>query len=53
MYLKVTIDTFSKLATLQLRTFTLQTLQLENQRFGSKTVCCFSIILTLKGILTF
>ena len=28
-------------------------LQLKNQRFGSKSVCDFSIILILKGIMTF
>ena len=28
-------------------------LQLKNQRSGSKTVCGFSIILILKGIMTF
>ena len=28
-------------------------LQLKNQKSGSKTVCGFSIILTLKGIMTF
>ena len=28
-------------------------LQLKNQRFGSKTMCGFSIILILKGIMTF
>ena len=28
-------------------------LQLKNQRFGSKTVCGFSITLVLKGIMTF
>ena len=28
-------------------------LQLKNQSFGSKSVCDFSIILTLKGIMTF
>ena len=27
--------------------------QHKNQRSGSKTVCSFSIILTLKGIMTF
>ena len=28
-------------------------LQLKNQRFGSKTVCGFSVIFILKGIMTF
>ena len=70
IYLRVTIEMFSKLQFLSLKFFhqvsfwialtqadTIEflnfLLQLKNQRSGSKTVCGFSIILILKGIMTF
>ena len=64
IYLKVTIETFSKLRFSGFKKFvnssvfeelqlTQISLQLKNQRSGSKTVCGFSIILILKGIMTF
>ena len=67
IYLKVTIEAFSKLLLsgfkkfvtrsifweLQLTQISLNLLQLKNQSSESKIVCGFPIILILKGIMTF
>ena len=65
IYLKVTIETFSKLRFAGFKKFVTGSVfgdiiefsnflsQLKNQRSGSKTVCGFFIILILKEIMTY